>query len=109
MAVTLPFVLLLVDVWPLGNGGRWRPRFVEKIPLAALAAADSLATIVFQRHAGAVQKLSALSIGDRLATAPVAYVKALTLTFFPHGARLSIRPQIPDVGVGRRRAHVRSG
>ena len=61
MAVTLPFVLLLLDVWPLRRFTRasvsahTRGRLViEKLPLIALATAASIVTFLAQRGAGAV-------------------------------------------------------
>jgi protein O-mannosyl-transferase len=70
MVVTLPFVLLLVDYWPLGRIEGWTPAgdFIsaqrrpiplglEKIPLLAFAAASSLVTMHAQRAAGAVSAL----------------------------------------------------
>jgi len=39
MAVTLPFVLLLLDLWPLGRlRSGWRSALLEKIPLLLMAA-----------------------------------------------------------------------
>src|SRR5678815_4055042 len=47
MAVTLPVVLLLLDVWPLGRGSLGLRRLVvEKLPLFALAGAVALVTLV---------------------------------------------------------------
>jgi len=42
MIVTLPFVLLLLDVWPLRRAPWAKPRLLEKLPLLALAAGASL-------------------------------------------------------------------
>ena len=50
--VTLPFVLLLLDYWPLAriqNTTQARSRIVEKIPLFALSAASCVVTIWAQR------------------------------------------------------------
>jgi len=87
MLVTLPFVLLLLDVWPLG---RWtaaarvrRNLVVEKLPLIALAAASSVVTIVAQHSAGAVRDTSAIGLGDRLANAVVAYWTYLAKAIWP--------------------------
>jgi hypothetical protein len=56
MLVTLPFVLLLVDVWPLERVRRvgWRRLVLEKLPFLVLAAASSLLTFRFQSGSGAV-------------------------------------------------------
>ncbi len=58
MIVTLPFVLLLVDIWPLR-----RPRTLtllrEKVPFFALSAASATITYLAQAASGAVEALSA--------------------------------------------------
>jgi len=52
MLVTLPFVLLLVDYWPLDRiKGQVSKRVLEKIPLIALSAVSSIATLVAQKGA----------------------------------------------------------
>jgi Flp pilus assembly protein TadD len=91
MVVTLPFVLALLDWWPLrrfqsesragtmnpGNLSRpaktWRQLILEKAPLLLLAAGGSLATAVLQRRAGAIASLAEVPIGSRLANAVVSY------------------------------------
>jgi Tfp pilus assembly protein PilF len=88
MLVTLPFVLLLIDYWPLnrfqfgqssgGGSKKQRPlalRLVwEKIPLFALAAASSVVTLIVQQNGGAVSSFSAYPLNIRLANAMVSYV-----------------------------------
>lgn len=93
MLVTLPFLLLLLDFWPLGRWridragpARWLPPralLVEKLPLFALAAASSLVTWLVQRAGGAVSGLEALPVGSRLANAAVAYVAYLARALWP--------------------------
>jgi tetratricopeptide (TPR) repeat protein len=94
--VTLPFVLLLLDDWPLGRlrradaPERWQPAalrraVLEKWPLFALVAGMSGVTLVAQRSAGAVADLTQLSLFSRLANAPVAYATYLGKTFWPSG------------------------
>jgi tetratricopeptide (TPR) repeat protein len=96
MLVTLPFVLLLLDVWPLGRVTlTWskpqRSRVVElvreKLPLIALAAASSIITFVVQRQGGAVAASEALPIGDRTANALVSYMRYIGKMLWP--ARLA--------------------
>src|SRR5205814_2442619 len=56
MLVTLPFVLLLLDIWPL-NRIRTRgllPVLFEKLPLLLMSAASSVMTLTAQHGAGAV-------------------------------------------------------
>jgi protein O-mannosyl-transferase len=98
MLVTWPFVMLLLDYWPLGRvnaqparrslGGRgWpvvRGLVVEKIPLFALVAASAVMTLIAQSHGGAVRTLAAAPVALRLSIALVSYVKYLLLTFWPN-------------------------
>ena len=87
MIVTLPFVLLLVDVWPLR-----RPRTValirEKLPLFALSAGAAVATYLVQRASGAVRALDAFPLGLRIENALVTYVVYMARTIWP--ARLAV-------------------
>jgi hypothetical protein len=85
MLVTLPFVLLLLDYWPLGPARRplWL-LFVEKLPLLALSAAVSAVTVVAQVSLGATKMIGdKVGLPLRLANAAVAYVKYLAMTFWP--------------------------
>jgi protein O-mannosyl-transferase len=89
MLVTLPFVLLLLDYWPLGRL-EFGPKFswrliVEKVPFLFLAAADSVATFLVQNHYGSVAPLSRYPLSVRLANVPVAYVSYLSKNFWPAG------------------------
>ena len=68
MLVTLPFVLLLLDYWPLERIGEDRLRtegrsrqktslkwlIIEKIPLIVLTVVSSVVTFIVQRKAGAM-------------------------------------------------------
>jgi tetratricopeptide (TPR) repeat protein len=88
MLVTLPCVLLLLDVWPLRRldfaGGRgesvWR-LVAEKLPFLALAAASSVVTYLVQSHGGSVS--AALGPGQRLANAGVAVAAYLGNFLWP--------------------------
>lgn len=90
MAVTLPFVLLLFDFWPLQRAGlsrtdarMWGRLMVEKLPLFALAAVFSAIAVVAQAGSGAVPGPAVLSIGERLSNAVVSYVRYLVLAVWP--------------------------
>ena len=100
MLVTLPFVLLLLDYWPLGrlggaaetgkatSGFPWRRAgrlVLEKAPLLAIAAALSVVTYVVQQRGGSMAMAEHLSFGDRLANALVAYVAYLWNMMWPSG------------------------
>lgn len=106
--VTLPFLLLLLDYWPLGrlatqtsprpprDGGgpsgasragiAWSriPRLLlEKIPLFALAAIFSVVAARAQREGGAIADLITLPIGTRISNAIVSYVSYLGMMAWP--------------------------
>ncbi len=89
--VTLPFVFLLIDFWPLGrferNGGLRSaavPLLVEKSPFFLVSAVFSVLTYVAQRNSGAVEPLDRYPLGARLAAATVSYVTYLRKTFVPN-------------------------
>lgn len=85
MPVTLPFALLLLDVWPLGRLDGWRAlgrRVLEKAPLFALALASSIVTWHAQ-STGALSTLANVSFGERAANAVVSYGLYLARTFLP--------------------------
>jgi tetratricopeptide (TPR) repeat protein len=79
MLVTLPFVLLLWDFWPLGRT-RWNRMLLEKLPLFALSAAVSVVTYRVQHAAGAVQS-TALSV--RIENALISYLIYIGQTLWP--------------------------
>jgi tetratricopeptide (TPR) repeat protein len=89
MLMTLPFVLLLLDYWPLRRWapGRGRPalgRLVwEKVPLFALAAASALVTIGARERHGALVSLGEVPLSARLGNALAAYGWYLSATFWP--------------------------
>lgn len=96
MLVTLPFVLLLLDYWPLRRlasgttevDERARParRLIwEKTPLFALAAASGIVTYLAQQKGEAVSSLEAFPMGIRVANAVVAYVTYIGKTVWPRG------------------------
>jgi tetratricopeptide (TPR) repeat protein len=104
MLVTLPFVLLLLDYWPLGRiawggAGALRDResispvslgrlLLEKAPLLAFSAASSVLTYAAQKSGQAMMPMEALSIGARVGNALLSYVKYLGKTVWP--ASLSV-------------------
>jgi tetratricopeptide (TPR) repeat protein len=84
MLVTLPFVLLLLDYWPLQRQKtRWL--VIEKLPFLALSAAVSLVTYRVQHAAGAVTQLDAIPIAMRAENALISYVAYLLQFFWPSG------------------------
>jgi len=98
MFVTLPFLLLLFDVWPLGrllpgdDGIRGKPKtdqlmklVTEKIPLLLLGLAVALVTMVVQGEPDAIYPLSVLPFGARVANAAVSSMMYLVNTIRPTG------------------------
>jgi protein O-mannosyl-transferase len=85
MVVTLPFALLLLDVWPLERvkGSTWRSLVLEKAPLFAMSAASGLITVAVQGRGGTVASGVVLPLGGRIANALTAYVAYLAKTFWP--------------------------
>jgi tetratricopeptide (TPR) repeat protein len=88
MAVVLPVLLLLLDLWPLrrwaAGNVRHNARFVvEKLPLFALALATGLWTIQAQRQAGAVRDLDDFPLAARLANAVCATAEYLGMLVWP--------------------------
>jgi protein O-mannosyl-transferase len=95
MLVTLPFVLLLLDNWPLQRISGWSekgqffpvvqrawPRLlIEKLPLLALALASSMATVMAQKSA--ILALREMPPANRLANAVASYAFYLWKTFWP--------------------------
>jgi protein O-mannosyl-transferase len=90
MLVTTPFVLLLLDYWPLRRFelSTLNPQpstilrlVAEKVPFLLLAAASSVITFVVQRKGGAVS--TSLSLGGRIANALVSYVRYIGKTIWP--------------------------
>jgi tetratricopeptide (TPR) repeat protein len=83
--VTLPFVLLLLDYWPLRRvRDQWsviRRLILEKIPLFVLSAASCVATILAQKEAFA--PIRAVPLQERLANAVVAYVEYMGQAIYP--------------------------
>jgi tetratricopeptide (TPR) repeat protein len=100
MLVTLPFVLLLLDYWPLNRVAnvtsatvtdrRYRTHFpiarrliIEKLPLFGLAAASCAATLFAQTEA--IQPFEALSLPLRAGNALISCVMYLGQMLWPSG------------------------
>jgi tetratricopeptide (TPR) repeat protein len=69
MIVTLPFLLLLLDAWPLRRISR--AAVLEKIPFFALAGGSAIATYLVQHASGAVKEVARLPVGLRIENAVV--------------------------------------
>ena len=107
MVVTLPFVLLVLDFWPLGrfaqcglriadlkSGSAAAPSsqysntpllrlMVEKLPFLALSAAVCFITYSVQKSGGAMWRPGVLPVSLRLENATLEYVRYLSKIFRP--------------------------
>jgi Flp pilus assembly protein TadD len=70
MLVTLPFALLVFDVWPLQRKvDGWKPLIVEKLPFLALTVLSCVLTWRAQSSGGAMQSAANLPFAERLCNA----------------------------------------
>ncbi len=90
MLVTWPFVLLLLDWWPLKRISNFqfpisdlKPLLWEKIPFLALAAADCVLTLMFQGQSGVVKTVADYPPGARIGNLLVSYCRYLGKIFWP--------------------------
>jgi Flp pilus assembly protein TadD len=96
MLVTLPFVLLLLDYWPLARipqgqekkhtdtrFHRLYPLILEKIPFIVLSAVFSVIAFLVQRSGEAVAPLTALPIKLRIYNALISYVEYIEKMIWP--------------------------
>jgi len=102
MLVTLPFVLLLMDYWPLGrlkleqkrgdkkitekhrgNKSETLRLVLEKMPLFLLAVGSSIVTFLSQKIGGAVQSQDSYPLQARLINAMVSYLEYLGKMLWP--------------------------
>jgi protein O-mannosyl-transferase len=82
-AVTLPFTLLLLDIWPLRRTESLTRRLVEKTGFFLFAAGQSVVTYFIQRDLGATTALAEVSIARKLANAVASYGVYLWQTVAP--------------------------
>ncbi len=85
MLVTLPFVLLLLDYWPLERcqPSAFRRLIWEKLPFFALSFASCAVTFVAQRKGGAVASLTTVSTDARFSNAVISYARYLGKMIWP--------------------------
>lgn len=103
MLVTLPFVLLLLDYWPLGRlvlsfpgaavdlaakaayeqsakqakSSPWHSLVLEKVPLLVIAALSCVITYAAQKHGGAVKPMSLTARCENALTSYVGYLRKM--------------------------------
>ncbi|MGC8763580.1 MAG: tetratricopeptide repeat protein [Acidobacteriota bacterium] len=112
MVVTGPFLLLLLDLWPLGRlplPRRWdrpgrqafaaalRPLLLEKVPLLGLSLGAGLLTVAAQHRLDAFMPLQAFPFSARVGAALAGYADYLWKTLWPVG--LVFLPPLPEGGV----------
>jgi len=101
MLVTLPFILLMLDFWPLGRfchihesrnevtGQQTNERLNifrllwEKVPFFALAVVSSIVTLIVQERGGAMKLLNPYSLQTRIINAFVAYIEYIVNMIWP--------------------------
>jgi protein O-mannosyl-transferase len=84
MMMTLPFVLLLIDYWPLGRLVTEKRRVIfEKIPLIALTVVSLIVTFFTQKKWGAVGAWDVYPFTLRTANALISYVRYIGKMFCP--------------------------
>jgi tetratricopeptide (TPR) repeat protein len=91
MLVTLPFVLLLLDYWPLGRLKTQNAGFkkqaaglvCEKLPLFALSLVFCVIAFIAQRSGGAMVSIEKFPLKLRLANIFVSYVSYIGKIFYP--------------------------
>jgi Flp pilus assembly protein TadD len=116
MLVTMPFVLLLLDYWPLNRVAnvtdatvtdrRYKNHFpiprrliLEKLPLFGLAVAAGVATLFAQKVA--IQPFEQISLPLRVGNALISYVTYLGQMFWPSGLALLYPLTAGGVGVSK--------
>jgi protein O-mannosyl-transferase len=85
MAVSLPFVLLILDAYPLERLGRVRlgRLLAEKLPFLAMAAASAIITLKAQQAGGAFRALHGLPNSTKLLVAARSTISYLGKTLWP--------------------------
>jgi tetratricopeptide (TPR) repeat protein len=89
MLVTLPFVLILLDYWPIGRfnelkGLRWFSRAIaDKAPFLALSAIFCAVTYLAQVNAGAAADMVSMPLDFRVSNALVSYIRYIGKIFCP--------------------------
>jgi hypothetical protein len=87
MVLTLPFLLLLIDYWPLNRITKlsdWKKPVLEKLPMLLMVPFLAVLTVITQGHTpGALQTLENNSIWSRLGNAVISCVVYIEQTFYP--------------------------
>ena len=112
MLVTLPFLLLLLDYWPLERFAAPRAVktaaipdrrrvfyriIIEKIPFLVLSAVSSVITFIVQKGSGAVMDVNTLSLQEGVANAFLSYAKYIGKMFWPQNLAVFYPLDIADI------------
>jgi tetratricopeptide (TPR) repeat protein len=100
MLVTVPFVLLLLDFWPLQRKISYRP-LVEKIPLFICSIASCIVTFLVQRRTGAMDVIKTFELMTRINNAVVSCITYITKMIWP--SRLAVLYPHPGDGLSTTR------
>jgi protein O-mannosyl-transferase len=99
MMVTLPFVLLLIDYWPLQRISDWqdppevfpaeqrsaKSLLIEKLPLLLVSAVSSVVTVMAQKAGGAIASLVNIPYHARFENALCSYFLYIWKMLWPSG------------------------
>jgi hypothetical protein len=107
MVVTLPVLMLLLDVWPLarapwspgtstGPTKTWRALLLEKAPFIALGLAVSAVTVIAEHGTSTMPTFTAVPWSLRVATAMQSYVAYLAKAIWPVGLPCGDRGRCGD-------------
>jgi len=97
MVITLPFVFLLLDYWPIQRIPKitsrtslpstskrsWSRLLLEKIPFFVLSAGSAIVTVFAQSSGGAMKSLSEMPFGVRIENAVYAYGEYFLKVLWP--------------------------
>ncbi len=82
MLVTVPFVLLLLDYWPLER--KISPRLlIEKIPFFICSLGSSVVTFLVQQHSGATKLIESFGLITRIKNSVVFYITYIIKMIWP--------------------------
>lgn len=107
MVVTLPFVLLLLDYWPLERFSLKRTKadgksslsylLIEKIPLFAMTLVSCVITFLYQKKIGTMDAGQRWGFFVRITNVPISYLHYIIKTIWP--SRLAFFYQHPGFDI----------
>jgi protein O-mannosyl-transferase len=87
MLVTLPFVMILLDYWPLNRTSGLQFSILrslyEKLPLVGMSAASCIMTYIAQAKGNAVSDIATVPLIFRAENISVSYIKYIGMVFYP--------------------------